>query len=148
MDLHAAREMAMTLMRQHGLVGWSFAFDHAKRRFGACWPTLRRISLSRTLTFLNPVEQVRETVLHEIAHALSPGDGHGLKWRAACRAIGARPVRCYTEQEVRTPPRRVAPYEVGCAVCGWWADRHRLTRRRLVCRACRSPVTFRNKRAG
>ncbi len=32
-------------------------------------------------------------LLHEIAHALTPRDGHGPKWRAMCVRVGARPTR-------------------------------------------------------
>ncbi|MCE9589974.1 MAG: SprT-like domain-containing protein [Planctomycetes bacterium] len=146
MDPYAARDLALDLMKRHGLIGWSFAFDHAKRRFGTCRPGQKRITLSKTLAFLNPEPQVRETILHEIAHALTPGDAHGAKWRAACLAVGAKPVRCFDTTEVRIPPRRAARYEIGCKTCGWWADRHRRTRRKLVCRACRTPVIYREKR--
>lgn len=145
MDPFTARDLAIALMKEHGLVGWSFAFDHAKRRFGSCRPAQRRITLSKTLTFLNPEHQVRETILHEIAHALTPGDGHGKKWRQACVTIGAKPVRCFTPEDVRLPPRRAARYQIGCRTCGWWADRHRQLQRRLICRACRTPIVLRDK---
>jgi len=68
---NAARILAVTLMQQHGLVGWTFKFDHARRRFGCCNFTRRTISLSRPLTFLNDDAEVRDTILHEIAHALA-----------------------------------------------------------------------------
>lgn len=86
-------------MAQHGLAGWSFRFDHARRRFGSCRYRERVITLSRPLVLLNGVDEVRDTILHEIAHALTPGDGHGGKWKSACRRIGARPVRCYTDSD-------------------------------------------------
>jgi predicted SprT family Zn-dependent metalloprotease len=146
MNLYVARDMATALMRQHGLADWNSRFDHARRRFGSCRAREKRITLSRPLTFLNDEAQVRDTILHEIAHALTPGDGHGSRWRAKCVEIGAQPKRCYGDAEVVSPPRREAPYEIGCARCGWWAERRRITRRRkLVCRACRSPVVYRAK---
>jgi predicted SprT family Zn-dependent metalloprotease len=145
MNLYLARDMARLLMRQHGLTDWTFRFDHARRRFGSCRPRERVITLSKYLTFLNGDAEVRDTILHEIAHALAPGDGHGRKWQATCVRIGAKPSRCYTDDEVTSPPRRPAAYQIGCGKCGWWADRHRLTRRKLVCRACRSPVVYREK---
>jgi predicted SprT family Zn-dependent metalloprotease len=143
MNLYAARHLALELMKQHGLSDWSFRFDHARRRFGSCRTRAKVITLSRPLTFLNDEAQVRDTVLHEIAHALTPEDGHGEVWKRKCREIGADPRRCYTDQEVLSPPRRVAPYRIGCEACGWWADRHRRTRRKLMCRACRKPVVIR-----
>jgi len=143
MNLHEAAQLARSLMAQHGLAGWRFSFDHARRRFGKCDYTNKVIMLSRPLTFLNGIDEVRDTVLHEIAHALCPKDGHGPRWRATCRKIGARPVRCYTDDIVISPPRRPAPYRFGCPKCNWWVERRRFSRRAYLCRLCRGKVEFR-----
>ncbi len=140
--------MALMLIRQHGLVGWQFRFDHARRRFGCCKPALKLITLSRPLTLLNPEEQVRDTILHEIAHALTPGNGHGARWRSKCKELGAKPARCYTDATVVSPPRQAARYEFGCRACGWWVDRRRVTWRHAVCKRCRTPVVYREKLTG
>ncbi|CAN5416765.1 hypothetical protein BH09PLA1_BH09PLA1_15130 [soil metagenome] len=148
MNLFEAKHLASDLMKRHGLLGWTFRFDHARRRFGSCQPRRKIITLSRPLTLLNGLEQVRDTILHEIAHALTPGDNHGAKWKQACRRIGARPTRCYTQDEVIAPPQREAAYQIGCAKCLWWVDRRRLSRRQLVCKTCRSPVIYRDRASG
>jgi len=140
MDIDPARILALRLMREHGLIGWRFAFDHARRRFGCCNFTRKTISLSRPLTLLNTEDEVRDTILHEIAHALTPRAGHGPAWRAMCVRIGAKPQRCYTEQQVIAPPRRPAPLRIGCPQCDWWVDRHRRVTRKLVCRKCRTAI--------
>jgi len=145
MNLYEAQHLARELMTKHGLVNWRFQFDHARRRFGSCRLRTRTITLSRPLTLLNTIDEVRDTILHEIAHAVTPGDGHGAKWKAACRAIGATPKRCYDDAAVVSPPRREAPMVIGCANCNWWADRRRRTRRKLICKLCRGPVTLRLK---
>ncbi len=145
MNLYLARHLALDLMRQHGLHDWRFAFDHARRRFGSCRSGPKLITLSKPLTFLNDEAQVRDTLLHEIAHALTPGDGHGRRWKAMCRKLGATPQRCYSDREVLSPPRRPAPYRMSCLRCGWQIDRHRRPRRPLVCRRCRTPVLFEAK---
>ncbi|MCX5662930.1 MAG: SprT-like domain-containing protein [Planctomycetota bacterium] len=148
MEPHAARKLAVELLAQYGLADWTFTFDHARRRFGSCQPSRKVITLSKWLTFLNGPEQVSETILHEIAHALTPGDGHGKRWRAACLRVGAKPERCYDEKSVNAPPARPAPFLIGCKVCDWWADRHRVTRRRLLCRHCRAEVVLKEKLTG
>ena len=149
MNLYEAAHLAKSLMREHGLLdaGWTFGFDHARRRFGRCDYTNRRITLSRPLTFLNGVDEVRDTILHEIAHALSPGDGHGPRWRAACRRIGARPVRCYDDETVASPPLSAPRYRFGCPRCDWWVERRRASRRRFVCKTCRGRAVFRERAA-
>ncbi|MBV8781168.1 MAG: SprT-like domain-containing protein [Phycisphaerae bacterium] len=135
-----AKQLAWTLMREHGLVGWSFAFDHARRRFGCCRIGKKQITLSRPLVLLNSIEQVRDTLLHEIAHALTPGDGHSARWKRKCIEIGANPRRCYAESEVISPPRGPARYLLRCPRCQWEVRRRRRPSRRLICRLCRGPI--------
>ncbi|HKI57370.1 MAG TPA: SprT-like domain-containing protein [Trueperaceae bacterium] len=135
MTLGDARALAEALLARHGLGGWSFAFDRARRRLGSCHPTQRRITLSAPLTLLNGEDVVRDTILHEIAHALTPGDGHGAAWRTACRRVGAKPERCAGDGEVALPP---APYALVCDRCGARYGRYRRTRGRYACGRCRA----------
>lgn len=135
MTLADARALAEELIALHGLADWSFGFDRARRRLGSCRPAQRRITLSAPLTRLNRADVVRDTILHEIAHALTPGDGHGRAWRAACRRVGARPERCAADGKVVLPP---APYALVCDRCGARYARFRRTRGRYVCGRCRA----------
>ena len=103
MDVTGARELARGLMDEHGLHRWSLIFDSAKRRAGLCRYDTRTISLSRPLTALYSADEVRETVLHEIAHALAgPKAGHGPAWRRVAREIGATGQR---HERFRRPTR-------------------------------------------
>lgn len=135
MTLGDARALAETLMARHALAGWTFAFDRARRRLGSCQPGRHRITLSAPLTRLNHEAVIRDTVLHEIAHALTPGAGHGPAWRAACLRVGAKPERCAADGDVVLPP---APYALVCDRCGSHYARFRRTRGRYVCGHCRS----------
>jgi len=90
-----ARELATGLMDQHGLAGWRLVFDNAKTRAGVCHSDRKEIGLSRHLMGLYSPEQVTETVLHEIAHALvGPRHGHDRVWRTVARRIGCSGRRC------------------------------------------------------
>jgi predicted SprT family Zn-dependent metalloprotease len=120
-------------MRQHGLKDWSFRFDRAKRRFGCCYYATRTITLSQHLTVLNDEATVRDTLLHEIAHALTPAAGHGPAWRAKCLELGAKPERCFSCRDVKLP---AAKYALECRHCGWRHPRHRRSSARYVCVAC------------
>ena len=142
MHPHDALLLARSLMTQHGLTGWTTRLDHARRRFGCCNYTRKLITLSRPLVLLNDESQVRDTILHEIAHALTPGDGHGPRWKAKCREIGADPKRTYDDATVRSPARKPAPYRMGCVACDWWTDRRRRPTRKYICRLCRKPLSL------
>lgn len=137
MNEDAARRMAIDLMCDHGLWGWEFDFCRAKRTFGWCDYNTRTIALSRILTRMNDEATVRNTVLHEIAHALAgPDAGHGPAWKAKARSIGCDGNRCYNEAEVMAPAKA---WVGSCPGCGMKTFRDRLTekaRTRISCKAC------------
>jgi predicted SprT family Zn-dependent metalloprotease len=91
MNLQRAEFLATELMRQHGLWDqrWSFKFDRSLTRLGYCNYRKRVISLGQHATLANDEVAVRNTILHEIAHALCGyGEGHGSVWKAKCLEIG------------------------------------------------------------
>ncbi len=84
--------MARGLMEEHGLQDWTLAFVEARRRLGDCHFGDRVIRISRAHALQGSEEQIRNTVLHEIAHAIAgPEAGHGPLWKATARRIGATP---------------------------------------------------------
>lgn len=84
--------MARRLMEEHGLGDWTLAFVEAKRRLGDCHFGDRVIRISRAHALQGSEDQIRDTVLHEIAHAIAgPEAGHGPLWKATARRIGATP---------------------------------------------------------
>ena len=92
--LQAALDTAATLMRQHGLDGWTVRLDHARRRAGQCDYTRRVISLSRHYVRHAEPAHIHDTILHEIAHALvGPHHGHDAVWRRKAREIGCTATR-------------------------------------------------------
>lgn len=131
MNLDAAQALALELMRQHRLHDWTFTFDRAKRRFGCCYYELRRISLSAHLVQLNSEEHVRDTILHEIAHALAGRKaGHGQAWQAIAQMLGCSTFRCYGQEVVQPPPQ----FEGTCPGCQRKIRRFR--RKRVACARC------------
>ena len=97
MDIKEALQLTGQHMRAHGLIekGWKFRWDNAKKRFGTCSCSKKVITLSKVLVPYIDREEVEDTILHEIAHALvGCSHGHDRVWKAKCREIGARPERC------------------------------------------------------
>lgn len=134
MLLEHAESLAITLMIKHNIYqrGWKFKFDNAKKRFGVCRHRSKIISLSKHLVSLNEVNQVQDTILHEIAHALTPGHGHDWIWKQKAKEIGCKPIRCYSN-EVATPKSK---YEAVCVGCNHTHKRHRKAKRSTSCGYC------------
>jgi len=98
MNINDVPALARALMDQHLPAGhrWTFALDSAKSRLGACQYTKRKITVSRHFAAHATEAEVRDTVLHEIAHVLTPSDKHGLRWKAVATRLGATPKACGT----------------------------------------------------
>ena len=132
MDLGDAYRMGTELLWHHGLDGWTLAFDGAKRRAGVCRYDVRVIGLSAPLTRLHARDEVHETVLHEVAHALvGPRHGHDAVWVAQARAIGGNGHRCVPSDA----PTVTAPW-LGVCPAGHTAERHRRPERVQSCARC------------
>lgn len=127
MNVNEAVRNARALLAVHGLHGWKVKLDRSVKRAGYCDYRLRVISLSHPLTELWPEHQVRDTVLHEIAHALAgPAAGHGPEWVRLALSIGCNGDAKY-KTTADTPP---VPFRyVGtCPGCGRKSGRHKMSK--------------------
>ena len=78
MEFAEAEMLGRELMRLFGVGDWSFGWNWRKRALGLCRYRERKIELSRWFVKANGEGIVRETILHEIAHALAGEKaGHG-----------------------------------------------------------------------
>jgi len=136
MNCNKAKTLALNLMELHGLrtdntckrVLWSFAWTRRVYECGHCDFTKRVIALSRPITETNELSEVRDTILHEIAHALAGSrHGHDYAWKTTALAIGARP-----EQLTRSVGP-VGKYVAICPNCGYNHYAYRLIRRAKLC---------------
>lgn len=131
MEPFAAQSLAVALLDKHGL-DWTFGWDYARRRAGQTNFTLKKITLSKPLTLLCTKDQVRETLLHEIAHALvGPKHGHGPVWQKMARQVGAQPRRLTTPDF----PKASAPWRAVCDV-GHVHERFRRPKHEVSCGRC------------
>ncbi len=134
--LAAIRKLAEDLLAEHGLKGWCFAFDHAPRRAGCCDYRRKRISLALQFARRACEEEIRDTLLHEVAHALvGRKHHHDAVWQAKAQEIGGSGERCHDLSF--SPPRYIVACRNGC----WRATADR-RRRNVVCRECRGEVVY------
>ncbi len=132
MRLADAFVMAQELLDLHRLVDWRVEFDQAKTRAGVCRPHRKVIGLSAPLTRLHGADEVRDTVLHEIAHALvDPRHGHDSVWRAKAREIGCSATRCLPQDAPAVPGGWVGTCPAGHSI-----HRHRRPEKPVSCAEC------------
>lgn len=141
MRLNVAVTLGKELLNKHNLNSWTLKLDSSRSRFGQCRYKYKEIGLSRYLTLLNNESQVKDTILHEIAHALTPRHHHDLTWKLKAIEIGARPVRCYNTKEVTSASK----YLLTCSACSAEYRTNRKARRgaTFICRKDRTPLELR-----
>jgi hypothetical protein len=138
MILADVERLARSLMAEHGIT-CPFELDNARQRAGAVhWTrnrqtravTLSKLTVSRHLMALWDEPEVRDTILHEIAHILAGHEaGHGPVWQRHAARIGARPERCYDSSAL---PTVEAPW-TGICPDGHEIARHRVPKGQRSC---------------
>ncbi|WP_193598018.1 SprT-like domain-containing protein [Microbacterium sp. YJN-G] len=131
-DPNRVRVWAQALIAMHLDESWTFDFDHAKRRAGLCDYRRKRITVSRYLAARFDDDEVHQTLLHEVAHAIAGhAAAHGPEWRRVARELGY--VGGTTHHgETAT---ELAPW-IGECPAGHVAYRHRKPARETSCAKC------------
>jgi len=129
-------------MEWHGLTArrWKVAYDRCKSRLGACDYNRRTLSFSRHLIAGGTPRDMRDTILHEIAHALvGRRHAHDTTWRQVALEIGCNGERLYTG-ECLVRPAWILRCSGGC----WSSGRHKrvLSMAQRKCGQCNAPCEF------
>ena len=130
----AARVFAQREMEKQGLIkkGWRFTFDDSKSRLGVCKYKIKTVSISLNYLKVLPKEEVYNTILHEIAHAIvGYGNGHNHIWKQKAIELGCDGNRLY-KGEVRIKGK----YSLTCPNCGKVSYRHKRPSKGSACGIC------------
>ena len=128
--------MAREKMKQFYLKDWKIKFDHAQRRAGACYFDKKVLSFSANFLRKATDEEIIDTVLHEIAHAIvGPGQGHNLIWKKKAIEIGCSG-KIYHDLEF-SKPKWIKFCTEGC-----WKTKCFRKKNNLICKYCRSNVEY------
>jgi predicted SprT family Zn-dependent metalloprotease len=116
-----AEKLAWQLLREHKLKDWTYQTNTRKRTLGLCFSQYKRIELSIYFIEHNTPEVVRETLLHEIAHAIVGSDqGHNAVWMEMAEKLGVTPRR--KSAAAIMPP---GPWQATCRGCNRLFSKHR-----------------------
>jgi len=133
MELSDVQLLADRLLNEHELFekGWSFSFDRAKRRAGSCKFSKKEITLAKAYAEQVDFKEIKNTILHEIAHALvGPKHGHNEIWKQKALEIGCDAERCH--YVVFSKPR----YKLTCTNRCFEVARYRVSKKNLQSRIC------------
>lgn len=127
MNIKEAEELAKELIAKH-IPEYRLVWVESLYSFGKCFQSHQVIELSRPLTLSNSLDHVKDTILHEIAHALAPTTSfHDTKWQEIAKSIGCNGKRCYSPEVIR--PTKWISY---CRKC----SKTRAVARRMKRRYC------------
>ena len=152
MKTHTYYSIMTELLAKHDLYnkGWRAELKDMKRTAGYCDYNSNKIVLNEYYLKHNSDEEIWNTMLHELAHALTPNvQSHGKEWKNQFRKLCVlykQPVnteRCYDSNKVKMPEKR---YKTECTNCKASYSRYRMSfTKRLAylqgnyrCRKCAS----------
>lgn len=128
-------EEGAEILKEHNLADCQIVVDtRPKSRYGQCRKKYfcTEIGLSQFFLKQGTYEQCKQTLLHEIGHALDPNSGHGRTWKEACAKVGLHnPKRC-SNHRIYSPSK----YSMKCDNCGRTWPIHRKTDNEHSCSVC------------
>jgi len=101
------------LVKEHLSAEWSFGFCNAASYIGFCNYRAKQIRFSKKYLHVSD-DEVLDTLLHEIAHALTPGAKHGVEWRNVARSIGVVNIASVAKNVKRVEGK----WDICCSECG------------------------------
>ena len=143
MTIRQTISLAETLLKKYPeLSEWSVSTNRRKMSFGICNYRYQKIELSEFLIPHMTDEAIKDTIIHEIAHALTRGHHHDYVWKRKCIELGGDGHRVGGDEkyinatESRQKIEKAAKYTFTCPVCGDSYGRHRRSKRSSSCGKC------------
>lgn len=161
MNLVSAQSLCIKLMIQHGLTKekcWKFEWMNSKDTAGLCCMIVKQsrfrikeylpggtIKLSKFITPIHSDDKVKDTILHEIAHALTPGHNHDYVWQKKAIEIGCDGQRCFAMcDDLNAARKEISKYSAKCDLCSNEFHMSRLPKRDKWCKCVKRTNGFLN----
>ena len=123
------------------LTNWKLKWTTNYSQYGQCNNQKEIIQISLPIAVSNS-EQGIDTLLHELAHALTPNCGHNDEWKQMCIKIGATPERCAKsiktrfDNEIKPVTKTSKTYILSCPACNFYTTRTRKSNSSSSCPKC------------
>jgi len=136
---HRQLSILRALMDANGLTLWKIRVTKKKLSAGTSFLKEKTIGLSSYYMDYVTDDVLRNTMLHEIAHAIDYEQrgysNHDNHWKRIAMRIGATPSRAVTQNKeyYATLPSK---YELVCSRCGYSDPAFRQPKRNYICGRC------------
>lgn len=144
MNINQAITLSKKLISNHiELKDWTATINYRKRAFGVCNYSKKQIELSAHLVPVMTDDAIKDTIIHEIAHALTRGHNHDNVWKAKCIELGGNGQRLggadkykdgFTGQNI--VQQKLAKYTMVCPCCGKKSYKNRKPTKTMSCGIC------------
>lgn len=113
-SLIEVQALAKKLVREHLGSAWMFTWNKRKTAFGVCKYRTREIQLSSYHSQHETMDAIEQTILHEIAHALTDprAQSHGWEWERKAREVGVRNPSASRAATAKVDPRDKFEYAI------------------------------------
>ena len=119
------------------LMNWRLFISDMNDKIGLCDYNSHQILISSVFLRGSSCNyaRVKKALMHEIAHALTPGHSHDNVWKKTCGKIGGD---CNLAGVMNEPGMNWAIY---CRICRWRNEySHKPNVINMVCGKCRNPI--------
>lgn len=120
--------------RKYKLSGWKLKSMNSKSSAGLCSYGSKTIYISTYFLRGHNCEyqKIRKVLLHEIAHSLKPGHGHGKEWKSLCIKIGG------DDRLAVTMVPNGMKWAMICSICNWRQEYMKRPGNNLICGFCKN----------
>lgn len=128
MDYNSAVALALKLIDEYN-INYELEIDNKKSAAGTCTWKKKVIKLSKPFIEAMNEAEVKDVILHEIAHALTPYKGHSHEWKRKAIEIG-----CSGKRTCSIGIK--GKYNFKCPNCNKSFSFHRKLKLKHCCSAC------------
>ena len=110
--------IASEMLDKHNLTDWKFVWNNrtSNNTWGICKYNTKEIHINKKYALIESEDNVIDTIIHEVAHALTKGDNHGEIWKAKCRELGCSDKQFKNLKNESM--KKLARYKGVCPTCG------------------------------
>lgn len=138
MNIDKLQQMSEDLVYKHLSKEWKVTLSKKMTSCaGFCCYWKKEIKISIPISTYHSEEEVTDTILHEVTHALvGPSHNHDKVWKAKAIEIGSSGRRTYGQQPRELQRRSKHTYYYKCPHCGKISVKHRRLKEGTSCGKC------------